>query len=168
MVGAMSRAWDSWLLRGIFVVAAVQLCGFVLGIRDLRMLGLASSASPLPFVFSAHDGVETFSPQFSVVFSRPGESLAFQRISIDPSTYAQFTGAYPRRNAYGVIFSHGPVFARTPEGRALIDAVARYGFCADGTVLRDFGLSYRPRSVTLEATPRVQSATPWRYEVVCP
>lgn len=152
------------LLAAVFVIAGLQLLGFVLQNRAIRGLGTATAASPLPFVFSSHDGIETFTPRFAVELV----DERTQRIEIGPELYSRLGGAYNRRNVYGVIFSHGPLLIRTTEGRALLDAVARYGLCAGGTLQREFGLSSEARTVTLEARPRDPAAPTWRHEVACP
>lgn len=162
-------ARDRFLLVALFTLAGLQGLGFLLESRALRGLAAATAASPLPFVFSAHEGVETFSARFSVtLLEEEGDNAWAHRIEFDPALYARLSGSYNRRNVYGAIFSHGPLLTRSEEGAALVDAVARYGLCADGALLREFGLSHRPRSVTLEADPQDPLTPNWRHEVACP
>lgn len=160
---------DRVMLIALFVLAGMQTLGFLLESRALRGLAAATCASPLPFVFSSHDGVETFSARFSVtLLEEEGDNALAHRIDFDPHIYAGLSGAYNRRNVYGAIFSHGPLLTRSDEGSALVDAVTRYGLCADGALLREFGLSHRPRRVTLEADPKNPLTPNWRHEVACP
>lgn len=160
---------DRALLASLFFLAGLQALGFLLESRALRGLAAATCASPLPFVFSAHDGVETFSSRFSVtLLEEEGDHASAHRVEFDSKLYARLRGAYQRRNVYGAIFSHGPLLTRSDEGAAVVDAVARFGLCADGALLKEFGLSHRPRSVTLEADPQDPLAPNWRREVACP
>jgi hypothetical protein len=153
------------LLIGVFVVAGLQLFGFLLQSKPLRGLGHITAASPLPLVFTAHDDLETFAQQYAVeLYYSSGDTPI--RADVDPALYSQLSGSYNRRNAYGAIFAHGPILAKG-KGAALIDAVARYGFCNQGPLLSTFKLAHHPMRIVLESKPNNPSQMVWRHEVKC-
>ena len=82
--------------------------------------------------------------------------------------YSQLAGAYNLRNAYGAVFSHGPVLTKDKERLELLDSVAKYGLCENGSLLRAFKLDYKPVSVILESVPADSKNATWKYKVRCP
>ena len=158
----MSRA----ALMVVFALSGLQLVGYVLQSDTIRGLGLISTASPLPFVFSAHDGLETFAQKYAVSIQTKKDAEPMS-MDIDAPLYQKLGGSYNRRNAYGAVFSHGPIMAKG-SGTGLIDSVVRFGFCHNGPLTRTFGLPAEPRSVTVKSRPNQPSKTLWQREVVCP
>lgn len=157
---------DQLLLIGVFCIALLQVIGFSIGNKSIRGLGVVTASSPLPFVFSAHKGLETFAQRYAVELVV--DSTPNTRIEIDHLLYSQLGGAYNFRNAYGAIFSHGPVIEKMDGGLELIDAIAAYGFCSQGELLSAFELELKPLSVILESRPKDQSQKIWRHQVDCP
>jgi hypothetical protein len=156
---------DNMLLIGVFVVGGLQLLGFLLQSKAIRGLGQVSAASPLPLVFTAHDGLETFAQHYAVELYYSTKDTP-TRVDVDPRLYSKLSGSYNRRNVYGAIFAHGPILAKG-KGRALIDSVARHGFCNQGPLLSTFGLAHHPIRVVLESKPNNPSQRVWRHEVQC-
>ena len=157
--------FDRAALIGVFAISALQVVGFAIGSKSVRGLGLVTTASPLPFVFSAHGDLETFAQTFKVeMIDGDGERLD---LLVDPSVYDTFPGAYNRRNAYGAVFSHGPVLAKAGE-TDILDAVLTYGFCSERSLLTGFGINFQPTKVVVESTPSATPDRPWRYSVSCP
>ena len=169
------RARDRWMLIAVFVLASTQFVGFTLegvGVRSvgkqIRGLGLVSTAAPLPLVFSAHDGLETFAQTYAVTLHWVADNThRSKRISIDSRLYGKVEGSYNRRNIYGAVFSHGPVVARK-SGTELIDAVLQFGLCGKGVVLTEFGLETNPTSFDIESRPNDPNQPVWRHTVRCP
>jgi hypothetical protein len=157
---------DQVLLIGVFCIALLQVIGFGLGNKIIRGMGIVSASSPLPFVFSAHNGLETFAQRYAVEIVV--DSTPNTRVEIDHLLYSQLGGAYNFRNAYGAIFSHGPVIEKMDGGSDLIDAIATYGFCSEGELLAAFELDLKPLSVILESRPQNQNQETWRHQVDCP
>ena len=158
---------DAFLLGACFVVAALQLVGFSIDSRGLRGFGIVTTASPLPFVFSAHNGLETFAQSYAVelVENKNGVEVT-ERIRVDAGLYSRLGGAYNLRNAYGAIFSHGPVLAANDAG--LIDSIAAFGLCQNGPLRQSFAPAAVPLRVILESKPHDPQKPVWRHELRCP
>ena len=158
---------DTILLGACFCVAALQVVGFSFDSRGVRGVGIVTTASPLPFVFSAHNGLETFAQSYAVelVELKSGVEVT-ERIRIDAGLYSRLGGAYNLRNAYGAIFSHGPVFAVNDV--ELIDSIAAFGLCQNGPLLQSFAPTAVPMRVILESKPHDPQKPVWRHEFRCP
>lgn len=125
---------------GIFLVVLglAQMAGDVLGIGVLKGIAAATAASPAPRVFSAVRGLETYSTQF---FLEWRDAAGFERsLKLTPEVYGALRGPYNRRNAYGAVLAYGPIFASTPETRALFDSVTRYALCGRAPLLAELGV----------------------------
>ena len=103
--------------------------------QEMRGPAIISVASPLPFVFSAFNGVETFSTKMDMDLTfKNGTRL---NIPIDHKLYGGLKGPYNRRNVIGAVFSHGPFFDK-PEMITIRDQVLDWGFCQGH--LSEFGI----------------------------
>lgn len=140
-------------------IGALQMIGYAFGITALRGLGAATTASPLPIVFSDVKGLETFASSFSVALTFNGGST--KTYPITPKEYGQFRGPYNRRNVYGAAISYGP---RLPE--AIWKSVLRYGFCKPGVLTEEmgFGTGIEKASVLIK-TQTANRDDAW--ELVC-
>jgi hypothetical protein len=109
-----------WIVLGLG-----QSMGYVFNMPQLRGLSFATVASPLPLVLSvAPNGMKTFSTSFRMqVFERldtmcdNNDDCALDHLVMDtvltPKLYGTLNDKpYNLRNAYGVLFSHGPLFPR--------------------------------------------------------
>lgn len=135
----------------LLLIGLIQPIGYLFNQPNIRGLGAMTVASPLPLVFSAYNGVETFRTSFEIdlVFISPNstESLnglfgvlpdqvrrldirKVKKVSIPLSKeiYSQIQGPYNRRNVFGVLFSHGPFF-KQPNIIELRDHLLRYAIC---------------------------------------
>ena len=172
----MLKARDRWLLMATFALASAQFVGFGLEIvgaqtlgKSVRGVGLVSAAAPLPLVFSAHDGLETFAQTYAVTLKYPeGASSTERRVEIDSRLYGRTSGSYNRRNIYGAAFSHGPVIARSEGGITLIDSILSFGLCGKGPLSVQFDLPPNATSVEIESKPHRKSQPTWRHTVRCP
>lgn len=124
-------------ILALVALGFLQMIGLLAGSPALRGAGFATAAAPLPLVFSVYRGVETFASSFEVEVRTAGGQV--HRQAITPALYARLGGPYNRRNAYGAVFSHGPLFD-DPRLIALRQEVLAYGLLGGGPLARDFGL----------------------------
>ena len=126
---------------GLTVLGLAQMAGDVAGLPALRGLAAATAASPAPKVFSAVQGLETYSSRFTLEWTDAGGHA--QSLVLTPQVYARIRGPYNRRNAYGAVVAYGPVLASTPASRPLFEAVARHALCGEAPLLRELGVETR-------------------------
>ena len=81
--------------------------------------------------------------------------------------YGRFGGAYNRRNAYGAVFSHGPVLEQAGE-TDILDAVMTYTFCGQSPLLSAMNLDANATKVVAESRAHGDPNPPWPYAVDCP
>jgi hypothetical protein len=105
-----------------------------------RMAGVAAAtgASPRPKVFSAVQGLETYSTRFTLVL--PLDDSASALVPLTPALYARIEGPYNRRNVYGAVLAYGPVLVRNPATEPMWKAVARYALCGKAPILHELGI----------------------------
>lgn len=149
----------------IFCIAGLQLCGFLVQSKSLTGLGRITAASPLPLVFTSHDGLETFAQKYAVELYYSSTTKPI-RTEVTPALYSKVSGSYNRRNVYGAIFSYGPILSQG-AGVELVDTVTQYGLCGEGPLLSTFQLAYHPKRVVLESKSYDDSKPLWRHEVEC-
>jgi sterol desaturase/sphingolipid hydroxylase (fatty acid hydroxylase superfamily) len=154
----------------LVVVGCLQMAGDLLGLRAIKAVGAAWHASPAPKVFTAQEGFETYSSRFHVDW-RDAAGDARSMI-ITPERYAGVRGPYNRRNAYGAAISYGPVLARSPATRPMLESVSRYALCRPAPLLRELGIgATRPSGpIVIRLQPRdAASAGAWQlvYPIDC-
>ena len=154
----------------LLVLGLLRMTGDVLGLRALVGIGTASGASPAPKVFSAVQGLETFSTRFFVQWT--DTTGASQELQLTPEVYARIEGPYNRRNVYGAALAYGPVLAGNDRTRAMFEAVLVNALCGEAPLLRELGLD--PARIagnpSVRYEPRSGSATgdlPLRIEAAC-
>ena len=116
----------------ILALGCLQMVGFVLGNRVLRGVGAASGASPLPKVFSAINGYETFAADFTILYELADQDV---ELAVLPELYQRLGGPYNRRNVYGAALSYAPVL---PE--KIWQAVFRYSLKSSGPFIAELGI----------------------------
>jgi hypothetical protein len=126
----------------LLAVGSLQCVGYILGIPQMRALGMAWVASPLPLVFSHYKGLETFSSRFSLSFTTD-DGVTVER-TLDPQTYGRLGGPYNRRNVYGAVAAYGPKLTEENQ-KKLVSSVLKYGFC-NGPLAKAADISRRVRS----------------------
>ncbi|AYV81227.1 MAG: desaturase [Harvfovirus sp.] len=108
-------------------------------------------SSPLPLVFSAYKGQETFATTFEI--NAKLDNGTYNKF-LDLDMYSGLKGAYNRRNAYGAIFAFGPFF----DDEKLINLrqeILRYAVCREGNIVKEFGIDRK----VLELNVTVRSKT---------
>ena len=118
-----------------------QMAGDVLHILPLKAIAAATAASPAPKVFSAVQGLETYSTRFFL-------DLGDSRVELTPEIYSRMRGPYNRRNVYGAALAYAPVLPPS-----LRDPVMRYALCGEAPLLREFGIHHAARRPAIELEP---------------
>ena len=155
----------------LLVLGLAQIAGDVLGIPPLRAVAAATTASPLPKVFSAVRGLETYSTRFFIEWrDRAGIE---QSLELTPDVYAPLRGPYNRRNAFGAVVAYGPLLSTDARTRPMFERVAAYALCGDAPLLRELGID--PAQLDTPARVRLVPMTegalgdlPDVLEPVCP
>jgi len=130
------RQVKSFLVGLLMVVGCLQTVGYIYNSPTIKGAGFMSTASPLPLVFSAFNGVETFSTTFEFRVEFQNGTCVEQMI--DHKLYGNLEGPYNRRNVYGVIFSHGPFFDK-PNLIEMRRQILHWGMCNPGQLAKEFG-----------------------------
>jgi hypothetical protein len=112
----------------LLVLGLAQMAGDLTHLLPLKAIAAATGASPAPKVFSAVQGLETYSTKFYL-------DLGDRRVELTPELYARIQGPYNRPNVYGAALAYGPVL---PE--ILLRPVMRHALCGDAPLLRELGL----------------------------
>lgn len=127
----------------LLIIGLIQPIGYLFDQPAIRGLGAITTASPLPLVFSAYNGVETYATSFKIdlyfepILDDQGYPInTFRSIDLTKAIYSGIKGPYNRRNVFGVLFSHGPFFVN-PGLVQLRDHLLRYALCEDGLQLRN-------------------------------
>jgi hypothetical protein len=149
----------------LIVVGTAQMVGDLAGLTAIKAIGAASHASPAPKVFTAQNGLETFSARFYIEwFDTSGELHSLQ---LTPATYRALKGPYNRRNPYGATIAFAPQLAASPRLAPVLDQVSRYGFCDRAPLLRELGIpreqvvALRVVVVPVEGQPHLEQ---WQTE----
>jgi len=122
----------------LLILGLAQMTGAVLDFTPLAGLAAATAASPAPKVFSAVDGLETYSTRFFLEWTDLAGSE--HGLELSPEVYSKLQGTYNRRNTYGAALAYAPIFAETDRSREMLITIARYALCGDAPLLREFGL----------------------------
>jgi hypothetical protein len=129
----MSKAAAFLLLLGL-----AQMLGDILHFPALKAAGAATGASPAPKVFTAVQGLETYSTRFFLEWT---DAAGGERsVELTPEVYGRLRGPYNRRNVYGAVLAFGPVLSSDPRTRPMFESVANYALCGRAPVLRELGL----------------------------
>lgn len=139
----------------LLALGLAQIAGDLLGMPRLRGLAAATTASPLPKVFSAVRGLETYSTRFFIEWTdRAGTSHSLE---LTPQTYKSLRGPYNRRNVFGAVVAFGPLLSSDARTRPMFERVAAYALCGDAPLLRELGVDPAtlagPARVRLEPLP---------------
>ena len=135
-------------------LGSCAMVGDLLRIPELKGIGVASVAAPLPKVFSSVDGWETFAAEF-VLLLGPADGNA-EEVVLDPRLAKRLRGPYNRRNVYGAALSYAP---RLPQ--TIWEPVFCHGFGPSGTLRGELGL---PPEVPIRV--RLRSKTSGREEEI--
>lgn len=142
----------------LLVLGVAQMIGDVTGVLPLKAIAAATGASPAPKVFSAVQGLETYSTRFFL-------DLGHSRTELTPEVYSRMRGPYNRRNVYGAALAYGPVLPASMR-----DPVMQYALCGDAPLLRELELkpATSTPAVILEPLPGTSLGNlQTRFEAPC-
>ena len=156
-------------LIALTVLGMAGMAGSATGSPAIKAIAAATAASPAPKVFTTHDGPDTFSTDFTLVWE-DGHSV--HRMPLDPQNYKGLSGPYNRRNVFGAVLAYGPILQSNPTTQPMFDSVASYAMCPSGgaPILRELGLDPTEfRGIAIEFSPRegTPESVPRRVEIPC-
>ena len=123
----------------LVAIGTMQMAGDLAGSSAVRGLGMAANASPAPKVFTAHEGMETYSAKF---FIRWTDIDGVPRVKqLTPQVNRGLRGPYNRRNAYGAMIAGGPMLNANAATRPMHAAALRYTRCGAGSALGELGIN---------------------------
>lgn len=126
--------------------------GYITHFDSIKPLGFVSVSSPLPLVFSAYNGVETYSTKFDVEIKYQNQTII--NTELDQPKYNLMTGAYNRRNIYGAIFSHGAFFD-DPKMIEIRQQILNYAICYPGKIIDEMKLSGNVQYIKIDIINRI-------------
>ncbi|HEX6160186.1 MAG TPA: hypothetical protein VF111_08480 [Thermoanaerobaculia bacterium] len=147
-----------WAAIALTLLGLAQMAGDLTQFLALKGIAAATHASPAPKVFSAVQGLETYSTRFYL-------ELGSERVELTPELYARIRGPYNRRNVYGAALAYAPVLPP-----ALREPILRHALCGEAPLLRELGLrtDAATRAVVLEPLPGTSLGTlQTRFEAPC-
>jgi hypothetical protein len=158
-------------IAGLVLLGLLQMIGDVVGVPALKGIGAATGASPAPKVFSAVQGLETYSTRFILEWT--DTAGAPQTLELTPEVYARLRGPYNRRNAYGAVLAYGPLLASQPRTAPMFRQATSFAACGNAPLLRELGLD--PARITgpvaVRLVPkhpeRLPQHFPTRFEMAC-
>lgn len=122
----------------LLILGLAQMTGDLIHQAWLKGLGAATVASPAPKVFSAVQGLETYSTRFFVEWTdREGD---VHSVELTPELYSRLRGPYNRRNTYGAALAYGPVLSTDPRTRPMHAAMMHFALTGASPLLRELGI----------------------------
>lgn len=154
---------------GLVIIGCMQLTGDLTGFLPLKALGAASHASPAPKVFTAHQGLETFSGTFHIGYH--DATGAARSLTLTPEVNKRLRGPYNRRNTYGAAIAGAPLLHHSDLLRPMHDAMLRHAFCGKRSLLAELGVADArgPFSIDIKLDHAPSSPRDWKlhYDVTC-
>jgi len=145
---------------GLLILGLLQMAGGIFDLPLLKGFALATAASPAPKVFSAVQGLETYSTRFYIEWT--DVHGLFHSTEITPELNSHMRGPYNRRNVFGAVLAYGPILISDRRSRPMFYAVASYALCGDAPLLRELGIdpatvSGYPGQLIIRLVPRPDS-----------
>lgn len=145
----------------LLAVGLAAMAGDAGGWAPVEGIALATMASPLPKVFSAVDGYETFAARFTLIAERPDGSET--AIELTPESARGLAGPYNRRNVYGAALAYGPKLPLE-----VWEAVFCFGLEPGGPLRAELGVPADAVRVAVEIESKTRgSSDSWRLEAAC-
>lgn len=148
----------------VILIGSLSMLGSVLSVDAVKGIGIMTTASPMPLVFSKFKGVENFSSDFFMdIRFKDGETTSFM---ITPEMYSRSTGPYNRRNPYGAVLAYGPMLTK-PNEMNLRDQVMEYSACGKGTFMREIGIEKPIEHINVTVKSKTIAKPVWNFQVNC-
>lgn len=147
-------------------LGCLHIVGYAIGSATIKGIAFSTAASPLPLVFSAYNGIETFSTSFELNATLYNNTNVI--MELNNKNYGNMQGPYNRRNVYGAIFCYGPFF-NTTETKALRQMILTYGMCNNGSLAKEFGFTEPLKQiiVTVKSKTAGNENKKWFMQVDC-
>lgn len=143
----------------IILIGFLQITGYLSGIKIIKNLGVITSASPLPIVFTEVKGVETFASDFYIQWS---DNNKVEKVKITPSIYSKLKGPYNRRNIFGAAIAYGPILPKS-----IWQPILNYGICND-ILQKELEIPFNKENCTIEIETRTKSRNDhWTLKTEC-
>jgi hypothetical protein len=150
-------------------LGCLQAFGDLSGLLPAKALGAASHASPAPKVFTAHEGLETFSARFLIGYRDTSGNP--QSLELTPTVNKKLRGPYNRRNTFGAAIAGAPLLQSSDLLRPMHNAMLQHAFCKKRNLLTELGVTNPQGPFTLDIVlaRAPQSPRDWQlhYEVTC-
>ena len=117
----------------LVTIGLFQIIGFITKQEWLKGIGVLTTASPLPIVFTQVKEVETFAQDFFIQYT--GETGDTEKIQITPELYSKLDVPYNYRNVIGAAVSYGPIL---PE--PIWQSVLKYAILEPGKLAKAIDL----------------------------
>jgi len=149
----------------LFLLGSLNMIGLVFQSPQIKAIAFVSCSSPLPFVFSAYEKIETFSTSLEV--NATFKNGTNGRLMIDHKLYSKLRGPYNRKNVIGAIFSHGPFF-KDPNMIKIRDQILNWGFCK-GYLLNEFEINDPLEKMTINVKSKTigNENKKWAIDIKC-
>jgi len=153
------------LITLLFILGSMQIIGLIFDSPTIKALSIVSCSSPLPFVFTSYNGIETFSTTFELNITTHNHTNII--IHMDHKLYSQLQGPYNRKNVIGVIFSHGPFF-KDPNMIAIRNQILHWSFCK-GNLSDEFNIHYpiKESTINIRSKTNGNENKVWSMHVRC-
>jgi sterol desaturase/sphingolipid hydroxylase (fatty acid hydroxylase superfamily) len=140
--------------------------GYMLSFSNIRSIGFMTVASPLPLVFSVHNGIETFSTSYNITVQFYDNTT--EKINLDNSLYDKLKGPYNRKNMYGIVLSHGPFFLE-PNLIKMRDDILQNAVCHNGIIATELGMTKVIDNVDIQVRSKTvgNEDKQWNLQVKC-
>jgi len=154
----------------LLALGLLQMAADLLHAPRIKAVAAATAASPAPKVFSAVNGLETYSTTFYLEWTdRTGN---FHSVPVTPERSSGLRGPYNRRNVFGAVLAYGPVMQTDPALRPMFESVARFALCGTAPMLRELRVDpTQVGALRVRLVPRAGSKTgnmPLTLEAPCP
>ena len=140
--------------------------GLIFNSSTIKGIGITSVASPLPFVFSAYNGIETFSTNFE--FNIETE-LSNSTVIMNNKLYNNLKGPYNRKNVLGISLSYGPFFTDSSLIK-IRNQILHWGLCKKN-LIEEFGIKLdspiKKTNIKIKSKTKGNENKKWNIIIEC-
>lgn len=153
------------LINALFVLGCLNIIGVIFNSPSIKGFATMTTASPLPFVFTSYNGIETFSTTFNLDITFRNGSKS--EILMDHKLYSKMQGPYQKRNMVGAVFSHGPFF-KDPRMLEIRNQVLHWSFCQEH-LTKEFGINdmIEKAIINVKSKTKGNEDKRWQMSIEC-